>query len=178
MAYFISPGSVPSSLTATSTLPMNIPISGSPHRLLPRIYWAINTPSALLFLAPVVRAGSNSYWRFGYTFLYQLLVGSISVLAAISGLILLYRLLNKSFSPAMSLLSILSIAGATNLLFTAPSIRSIATQFPFCSSRFSFVSLFQKYFIIFDRLRSGLLRSRPHPRCHPRPSCPTDLSKI
>ena len=74
----------------------------------------VGTP---LFWLPWYAQASAIIRGSGYTFLYQLLVGSISVLAAISGLILLYRLLNKSFSPAISLLSILSIAGATNLLF-------------------------------------------------------------
>ncbi|MEK7543781.1 MAG: hypothetical protein AAB557_02865 [Patescibacteria group bacterium] len=53
----------------------------------------------------------------GYELSYQLLIGFLSVLAAFSGLILLYRLLMQSFSPAVSLLSMTSIALATNLLF-------------------------------------------------------------
>lgn len=53
----------------------------------------------------------------GYELQYQLLVGFISVLASISGLILLFRLLTRNFSRSAALLAVLSIAGATNLLF-------------------------------------------------------------
>lgn len=53
----------------------------------------------------------------GYELPYQLFVGFISVLAAISGLILLYRLLLQSFSKTPSALAAMSIALATNLLF-------------------------------------------------------------
>ena len=53
----------------------------------------------------------------GYELPYQLIVGLISVLAAISGLILLFRLLLFHFSSTSSMLAVLSIAGATNLLF-------------------------------------------------------------
>src|SRR3989344_185867 len=53
----------------------------------------------------------------GYELPYQLLIGFISVLAALSGLLLLYRLLAQSFSNTASILATASIAGATNLLF-------------------------------------------------------------
>lgn len=53
----------------------------------------------------------------GYELSYQLTVGLISVLAAISGLILLFRLLKLHFSSSSSMLAVLSIALATNLLF-------------------------------------------------------------
>ncbi len=53
----------------------------------------------------------------GYELPYQLIVGLMSVLAAISGLVLLFRLLLFHFSLTASLLAVLGIAGATNLLF-------------------------------------------------------------
>lgn len=53
----------------------------------------------------------------GYELSYQLVVGFVSVLAALAGLVLLYRLLMLTFGRAASLLATLSIAGATNLLF-------------------------------------------------------------
>jgi len=53
----------------------------------------------------------------GYELPYQLIVGLISVLAAISGLVLLFRLLLFHFSLTASILAVLSIAGTTNLLF-------------------------------------------------------------
>lgn len=53
----------------------------------------------------------------GFELSYQLLTGALSVLAAITGLILLYRLLTQYFSPTASILSVMSIAGASNLLF-------------------------------------------------------------
>lgn len=53
----------------------------------------------------------------GYELALQLLVGFISVLAALSGLILLYRLLTQVFSQTASALATMSIALTTNLLF-------------------------------------------------------------
>ncbi|MDP1721963.1 MAG: glycosyltransferase family 39 protein [Candidatus Gottesmanbacteria bacterium] len=53
----------------------------------------------------------------GFELPYQLLVGALSVLAAIAGIILLYRLLTQYFPSTVSLLAVISIAGATNLLF-------------------------------------------------------------
>lgn len=47
----------------------------------------------------------------------QLAVGFTSVFYAITGLVLLYRLLTKSFSQTVSLLTILTTAFATNLFF-------------------------------------------------------------
>lgn len=48
---------------------------------------------------------------------HQLTVGFASVFYAITGLVLLYRLLAKAFSQTVSLLTILMIAFATNLFF-------------------------------------------------------------
>ncbi len=53
----------------------------------------------------------------GYEMVYQLAVGFSSVLYAITGLILLFILLNKYFSKSASLAAIIATAGATNLLF-------------------------------------------------------------
>lgn len=53
----------------------------------------------------------------GYTLPYQLLVGGASVLAAITGLVLLQRLLTQSFSTTASTLATVSVAVTSNLLF-------------------------------------------------------------
>lgn len=53
----------------------------------------------------------------GYELPYQLLVGFTSVLAALSGLALLYRLLLSFFSRTTSMLAVTSIALTTNLFF-------------------------------------------------------------
>lgn len=74
----------------------------------------IGTP---LFWLPWYAQARTLIGGSGYELSYQLPVGFLSVLAAFSGLILLYRLLMQSFSPAVSLLSMTSIALATNLLF-------------------------------------------------------------
>lgn len=67
----------------------------------------------------------------GYELSYQLLIGFLSVLATITGLILLYRLLTQYFSSTVSLLSIMSISGATNLLFygAVDTVNSHAVSF-------------------------------------------------
>ena len=72
---------------------------------------------APLFLLPWYAQAHAIIDKTGYEFSYQLLVGFISVLAALSGLILLYRLLLQSFSKTASALSVISVAAATNLLF-------------------------------------------------------------
>lgn len=53
----------------------------------------------------------------GYEFPYQFFAGLTSVLAAITGLVLLFRLLLKTYSQPVSLLTVVSIAFATNLFF-------------------------------------------------------------
>ncbi len=53
----------------------------------------------------------------GYELPYQLTVSFVSVLAALSGLVLLYRLLTGLFGQTASLLAAVSVAAATNLLF-------------------------------------------------------------
>lgn len=74
----------------------------------------IGTP---LFWLPWYAQAHAIIGKSGYELSYQLPVGLISVLAAISGLILLFRLLKFHFSSSASMLAVLSIAGATNLLF-------------------------------------------------------------
>ncbi|MBI3342770.1 hypothetical protein HY032_01290 [Candidatus Gottesmanbacteria bacterium] len=72
---------------------------------------------APLFWLPWYTQAHMVIGRTGYELPYQLLVGVSSMLAALSGLILLYRLLTQSFSRSVSTLAIISIAGASNLLF-------------------------------------------------------------
>ncbi|MEK9143472.1 MAG: hypothetical protein AAB481_02505 [Patescibacteria group bacterium] len=72
---------------------------------------------APLFWLPWYAQAHAIIGKSGYELSYQLPVGLISVLAAISGLILLFRLLKFHFSSSASMLAVLSIAGATNLLF-------------------------------------------------------------
>lgn len=74
----------------------------------------IGTP---LFWLPWYAQAHAIIQKTGYELPYQLFVGFISVLASISGLILLFRLLTKNFPRTAALLAVLSIAGATNLLF-------------------------------------------------------------
>jgi hypothetical protein len=68
-----------------------------------------------LFWAPLFSSVHTWVRGNGWTLPYQLSVGITSVLAAIAGLVLLTRLLRKS--PGATALTILLIAGATNLLF-------------------------------------------------------------
>lgn len=72
---------------------------------------------APLFWLPWYAQAHAIIGRTGYELPYQLLVGFISVLASLSGLILLFRLLTQNFPRTAALLAVLSIAGATNLLF-------------------------------------------------------------
>lgn len=53
----------------------------------------------------------------GFALSYQLVVGIVSVLAVLAGLVLLYRLLTMHFGHTTSLLATISIALSTNLLF-------------------------------------------------------------
>lgn len=72
---------------------------------------------APLFWLPWYAQAHAVIGKTGYELTYQLFVGFISVLASLSGLILLFRLLTKNFPRTAALLTVLSIAGATNLLF-------------------------------------------------------------
>jgi hypothetical protein len=90
-------------VTAPAT-PSNIP--GNKHPVGTPLFWFPWYAQAYMILG-----------KSGYELPYQLLVGSLSVLAALSGLILLYRLLIRSFNLEASLLSVGSIALAGNLLF-------------------------------------------------------------
>jgi len=80
----------------------------------------------------------------GYEFPYQLTVGVTGVLYALTGLLLLYRLLLFQFTPRVSGLVILGLAGATNLLFygSIDTVNSHALSF-FAVSLFLLL-LFQK----------------------------------
>ena len=53
----------------------------------------------------------------GYTFPYQFVIGLVTVLYVLTGLLLLYRLLCTSVKPTIAALTIFLIAVATNLLF-------------------------------------------------------------
>lgn len=79
----------------------------------------------------------------GYTFPYQFTVGITSVFFVLFGLLLLYRLLLQRFSSTISIVSILSIAFATNLFFygSLDTVNSHALSF-FASVLF-LVFLFQ-----------------------------------
>ena len=62
--------------------------------------------------------GPSLFWSPFYLMApHQLTLGFVSVFYAITGLVLLYRLLAKSFSQTVSLLTVLTIAFATNLFF-------------------------------------------------------------
>ncbi len=86
-------------------------------------HFGVNTPGnkhpigAPLFWLPWYAQAHTIIGGTGYEFLYQLLAGFLSVLAALSGLILLYRLLARVFSQTASALAAISIALTTNLLF-------------------------------------------------------------
>jgi hypothetical protein len=53
----------------------------------------------------------------GYEFPYQFVIGLSGVLYAFTGLVLTYGILSKYFTKAVSIISVIGIAGATNLLF-------------------------------------------------------------
>lgn len=53
----------------------------------------------------------------GYSLPYQITVGLTSVFYALAGLLFLYRTLRKYFSESTSTVTIIAIAGSTNLLF-------------------------------------------------------------
>lgn len=86
-------------------------------------HFGVNTPGnkhpigAPLFWLPWYTQAHVLTKGTGYELPYQLFVGFISVLAALSGLMLLYRILSLSFSKTTSMLAIISIALTTNLLF-------------------------------------------------------------
>lgn len=72
---------------------------------------------APLFWLPWYAQAHSVIQKAGYELPYQLLVGLVSVLTTVSGLILLYRLLAQLFSQSASALATTSIAATTNLLF-------------------------------------------------------------
>ncbi len=62
--------------------------------------------------------GPALFWSPVYLLTHnEIAVGAASVLAAIFGLVLLWELLLKKFNPMVSILTIATVAGATNLLF-------------------------------------------------------------
>lgn len=81
-------------------------IIGNKYSIGPALSWA----PIFLLVRPVV--GGN-----GYELGYQLAVGLVSVLSALAGLLLLWRLLERFFSPTVSVMTTAAVAFATNLLF-------------------------------------------------------------
>lgn len=73
----------------------------------------------------------------GYTFLYQFATGLMSVGYALTGLMLLYRVLRNFFTETASIATILTVALATNLLFygAVDTVNSHALSF-FAASLF------------------------------------------
>lgn len=67
----------------------------------------------------------------GFSFPYQFFIGFISCLYTIAGLIILYRLLLRSFSESVAFLSTAAIALGTNLLFygALDTVNSHSTSF-------------------------------------------------
>ena len=78
----------------------------------------------------------------GYGFIYQLSVALTNIFLGVFGLYLIYRLLTKYFSEKVSLLTVIFLYGATNLLFyiSVEPINSHAVSF-FISSLFVFYFL-------------------------------------
>lgn len=80
--------------------------TGNKYSVGPAILWA----PAFMMANQVVRGD-------GYTFPYELAVGITSVLSALFGLVLLWNLLQRYFSSTVSIMTIVAIAGASNLSF-------------------------------------------------------------
>lgn len=85
-------------------LPSGLP--GNKYTVGPPILWSV----AFIWLYSLIRGD-------GFGFPYQFTVGFTSMLVALSGLVLLFRLLSQYFSPKVSLLTTLATAFATNLFF-------------------------------------------------------------
>jgi hypothetical protein len=79
-----------------------------------------------LYLSAKTIVGGN-----GCTFPYQVIVGIISTLAAITGLLLLYRTLIRFYPQSVSIISVAAIAFTTNMLFygTVDTVNSHAVSF-------------------------------------------------
>lgn len=84
-----------------------------------------------VFWLPWFAWGYTLFGGTGYEFWYQFIVGLSGVLAALSGLVLLYATIRKTFSAYVSTTSILSLAFATNLLFygSLDTVNSHAVSF-------------------------------------------------
>jgi hypothetical protein len=98
---------------------INFP-TGNKFNVGPAILWA---PSYLLI---------HSFIRGdGQSLPYQLAVGFTGVCSALFGLLLLWRLLQKYFSNTVSIMTVATVAGATNLLFygSVDTVNSHALSF-------------------------------------------------
>lgn len=80
----------------------------------------------------------------GYEFPYQIITGLMSVLYALSGILLLYLLLEKRFGKVASAAAIIGIAGATNLLFYGSLDAVNSHAISFFASTLLLTFLFQK----------------------------------
>lgn len=83
-----------------------IGLTGNKYTIGPAILWY----PWFVWINPLVRGS-------GYEFPYQIIVGFSSVLYGLTGLTLLYVLLQRHFSKMVSIVTIIGIAGATNALF-------------------------------------------------------------
>jgi len=94
----------------------------------------------------------------GYNFWYQLAVGITSVFFTITGLILLFRLLNRYFSETTSILVIIAVACATNLFFygSLDTVNSHSLSFFAACLYLSFIFKKEKNFFLIG-ISLGLL---------------------
>ncbi len=126
---------------------------------LPRNYFSIGP--ALLW-SPAFISMHNLIHGHGYELTYQLAVGASGVLYALTGLVLLFRLLIRNFSKSSSILSILGIAFATNLFFygSIDTVNSHALTFFAATLFLSFLFANEKkwVFIGASLALSGLIR--------------------
>ena len=101
-------------------------IPGNKYSIGPAMLWS----PAYLTLRAIVRGT-------GYEFIYQLAIGVMSVLYALTGLVLLYRTLLRFFNRRIVSLTVIGIALATNLLFygSVDAVNSHALSF-FAASLF------------------------------------------
>jgi hypothetical protein len=108
-------------------------VVGNKYSVGPAIAWM----PAFLFVRAVNRGD-------GYGFIYQLAVGFTSVGAALVGLLLLWRLLERFFSATISILTVVTVAGATNLLFYGSLDAVNSHALSFCAACIFLSLLFQK----------------------------------
>ncbi|MEK7592609.1 MAG: hypothetical protein AAB508_04435 [Patescibacteria group bacterium] len=113
-----------------------------------------------LLLSPWYLITHTAVREDGYGFIYQFITGLFSVLYVLTGIVLLYRSLNLYFSKFSSILSVLSLALATNLLFygSIDPINSHSISF-FLSALLISILLSSNKTTFFSGLIVGLLAS-------------------